>query len=252
VAGSAALAIADAAPAAAATGNPILAGDQTNAESTTVLYADAAPASYSYGIAAVSDTAFTDLIHTSFVPGALTGISTLGNQIGVSGYGAYQGVYAASSTGTALVADGHAGIEAIGRGSLALHASTDPTSNSTAARIEAYGTGNALELSAEPRGAALQVTGTTVLFGRSAFAGLTYFTRSGSVRVRGTKRHPSRSAAVTGIALTRTSKVIATIQGDGGNVGVAGVTVNVAKKTFTITLTAKVPRYVTVAWLIIE
>jgi hypothetical protein len=251
-AGSAALAVAEAAPAAAATGDALKAGQQTNTEASTVLFADAPAASYPYGIASVTDTQFDQFTNQDFSFGAVTGISTHGPAIGVAAYGASLGLFAASDGGSAILADGTIGIQAVGTTSYALHATTGPASSATAVYAEAHSNGTAIEAHGTATGNALQAYGTSEFIGSTVFLGRTYFAASGTVRVRGTKRRPSRSAVVTGVALARTSKVIATIQGDGGAVGVAGVTLNVAKKTFTVTLTGKVARYVTVAWFVID
>jgi hypothetical protein len=260
VAGSAALAVADAGPAAAANGDTVKAGQQTNAESSTVLFADAAASAYTYGIASVTDTAFDKFTNQPFTFGAVTGISTHGPAVGVAGYGSGTGVLAASDGGTAIYATGATALEATGAtgivassySSHALSATTTSANDASAIYAEAHGFGTAVEAHASADGSALQAYGTSAFFGNTVFYGRTYFLASGTVRVRGSKSRPARSATVTGIALTKTSKVIATIQGDGGSVGVAGVTLNVAKKTFTVTLTAKVARYVTIGWFIID
>ena len=254
VAGSAALAVSDAGPAAAADGDTLKAGQQTTAESSTVLLADAAASAYTYGIAAVTDTSFSGFTNQPFSFGAVTGIRTHGDGVGTAGYGSAIGVLAASDGGTALYATGATALQATGASgvvassysSYALSAITTANNDSSAIYAQAHGYGAAIEAHGPPSGTAL------VAYGTSAFLGRTYFALSGTTRVRGTRRRPLRTAGVTGVQLTKASKVLATIQGDSGAVGIAGVTLNVAKKSFVVTLTGKVARTVTIAWLVID
>jgi len=252
VAGSAALAVADAAPAAAATGDAIKAGTQTNTETSTVLYADAAASSYPYGVATVLDTPFDQFTNQGFTVGALNGISTHGSAIGVGAYGASTGLNAASDGGTAVFADGTIGIQTTGTTSYALHATTGGGSSSTAVYVQAHTYGTAIEAHAEANGRALQAFGGSEFYGTAAFLGPIYVARSGVVRIKGTSSKARRSATVTGVPLTSASHVIATIQGDGGAVGVAGVALDVKHHAFVVNLTASVRRYVSVAWIVIN
>jgi hypothetical protein len=101
-------------------------------------------------------------------------------------------------------------------------------------------------------GSALRADGPVVVNGATSFNGVTAFSRSGSAVVAGTRRKPRRAVAVTGVNVSKHSRVLATIQGDAGTIGVSGVIVNPSKHSITINLTGRVTRSVAITWLILS
>jgi hypothetical protein len=98
--------------------------------------------------------------------------------------------------------------------------------------------------------------------GRASFAsseepglevtGLVHFSRSGSAVVNGsTSKHLSK-VTVTGVSLTSTTRVLATLQTFVSGVGVAAVVIDVPASSFTIHLTKSVSVPATVEWLLID
>jgi hypothetical protein len=136
------------------------------------------------------------------------------------------------------------------------------TASATAAiSASTRGTGSALEAisaNASPAiytkagtGSALRADGPVVVNGSSSFNGATTFSRSGTAVVAGTRRKPRRAVAVTGVNVSKHSRVLATIQGDAGAIGISGVIVNPSKHSLTINLTGRVTRSVAITWLVL-
>ena len=90
-------AVRDASPADAATGDPVEAGGQTDAEESTVVFADGS--TYPFGLLTATDTAFTSF-PTSFPFGAITGFAGKASSgtAGVSGQGTTYGMYGSGTT----------------------------------------------------------------------------------------------------------------------------------------------------------
>src|SRR5690348_10144702 len=86
-------------PAAATNNDPLLVGNQTDAESTTILFADGTgPNPYPHGVFHVTDTAF--LSQAGIPVAAVTGYagtSTSGT-VGVAGLGSTNGIYGQSTS----------------------------------------------------------------------------------------------------------------------------------------------------------
>ena len=105
--------VADAAPAAALDGDTLKAGQQTNAEASTVLFADGA--SYQHGVFAVTDTVFGNFADL-FPPFAgvigYVGQATSGDT-GVAGFGSARGVFGQSESANGI---GVVGLSATGPG----------------------------------------------------------------------------------------------------------------------------------------
>ena len=250
VAGGAALALAEAAPAVAATGGSLTLGMQNNAESTTVLFADAVPSGdvFPRGLLHVTDTPFIDQLALES-SSAISGYASTGDlAVGVLGFGVSKGVWGqvGPGTGTGVVGQGYNGVSGLGSGGTGVAGvaqGTDNTNPGVSASSE--GPGPALYAGASTTGDAF------VADGASRFHGVTSFSRSGVARVAGTRARPARSVVVKGVKLTAHSSVLATIQQDGGTLGVAGVVPDVAHSAFTITLTARSARNVKVAWFVI-
>jgi hypothetical protein len=82
----------------AATGDPVLAGDQVDAENSTVIFADSG--SFPFGLLAVTDTAFDDYAPGFPSQAAVTGYAGTveSGQVGVAGYGAAKGIYGQGGT----------------------------------------------------------------------------------------------------------------------------------------------------------
>ena len=60
------------------------------------------------------------------------------------------------------------------------------------------------------------------------------------------------SVVVSGVTLTSTSIVLATLQTDDSTIGVASVAPNVSKSEFTIHLTKDVTKSVSVGWFVVN
>jgi len=112
--------LAEVEPVAATDGNALVAGAQTDAESSTVLYADGS--GYAHGLFIVTDTAFASM--ASGFPGAagVTGYAAqaTSGDTGLAGYGTAHGVYGRSdaSNGVGVYATaGSAGValQAVGK-----------------------------------------------------------------------------------------------------------------------------------------
>jgi hypothetical protein len=96
---------------------------------------------------------------------------------------------------------------------------------------------------------ATNTTGGTALAvdGAATFSGVTSFSRSGLAAVA----KGADSVSVTGVALSSSSMVLATLQTNVGKLGVRCVTTSSSESEFTIYLTEKAPANCNVAWLVI-
>jgi hypothetical protein len=138
---------------------------------------------------------------------------------GVSANGSSVGVSASGPTAVAATATGAAG---------------------TAVLATAASTGPAVAITNSGTGAALQVTGRV------------HFSRSGSAVVNGSTSEHLGKVTVTGVSLTATTRVLATLQTFVSGVGVAAVVIDVPASSFTIHLTKSVSVHATVEWLLID
>jgi hypothetical protein len=242
---------AQATPAAAATGDQVLAGTQTNVESTTVLYADlpaGSSAFYPDGLLAVTDTPFKAQQAFRVGPAAVNGYGDAQVQVGVRGYGNGIGVGGGSATGWGVFGTGQVGVKGVsdrdgGYGVMAVTTSIFENSAGLAARGSGLSPA-VLASNTGPFGIAIRAEG------YSLFDGGVAFRSSGLARVVGTKRRALRSVAVKVPNLGPRTLALATVQGDGGNVGVSGVIVDWKKGGLTITLTSAVKRTITIAWFV--
>jgi hypothetical protein len=100
--------------------------------------------------------------------------------------------------------------------------------------------------SAAAGGVGVVATGTT---GAAALkvTGLAEFSRSGTLTIAS----GATSATKTGVGLSKSSLVLATIQGAPGN-SLSSVQTNVTGKSFTINLTQAASTTITVAWFILN
>jgi hypothetical protein len=174
-----------------------------------------------------------------------TGVEGEGNDYGVTGsgptgvggFGTAYGVEGETVNGSAGVY-GHTS----GQSSFGVWGKTDGVSpavfgqaTSTGIGVEGYslkGTG----VRAESAGTALAVQGQAT------------FSRSGVAKVQ----TGNSSVRVSGLSLTSSSMVLATIQGDFSGIWVRGVITNPGAGTFTILLNAPAPAKVPVAWFVLN
>jgi hypothetical protein len=179
------------------------------------------------------------------------GIGVWGSQNG-SGWGVYAtsvsgiGVNASGGSGVGVSASGGTGVSASGTtvgvsvsGPTAVSATASGTAG-TAVLATAASTGPAVAITNSGTGAALQVTGRV------------HFSRSGTAVVAGSSSTPHSQVTVTGVPLTATTSVLATLQTWVSGVGVAAVVTDVPANSFTIHLTALVSVHATVEWLLID
>jgi hypothetical protein len=110
----------------------------------------------------------------------------------------------------------------------------------TALVATADSTGPAVVITNSGTGAALEVTG------------LVHFSRSGSAVVNGSTSKHLGKVTVTGVPVTATTRVLATLQTFVSGVGVAAVVIDVPASSFTIHLTKSVSVNATVEWLLID
>jgi hypothetical protein len=82
--------------------------------------------------------------------------------------------------------------------------------------------------------------------------GVAQFSRSGIATVAGTTAAPKSSVKVTGVALGKTSLVLATLQQVSGSVAIKAAVPNVAGKSFTIYLTQAVTTSVKIGWFVVN
>jgi hypothetical protein len=174
-----------------------------------------------------------------------TGVEGVGGSIGVFGTGPQEGVLGSGATyGVEGVTDTAAGVygHTSGQTGIGVWGKTDGVSpgvfgqaTSTGIGVEGYsdkGTG----VRAESAGTALAVQG------------IATFSRSGVAKVQA----GNTSVRVSGLSLTSSSLVLATIQGDFKDIWVRGVVTNPGAGTFTILLNAPAPAKVPVAWFVLN
>ena len=216
----------------AATGDALVLGEQSNAESSTVLYADSG--SFGHGLLCVTDTPFSD-----FVPGfphaAVTGYagSTDSGPVGVAGYG--------TSFGT-IGAVGDIGMDINTPSPVGAIGLDNTDIDGTAlAGVSASGTG---VIARSGTGTALWADGP------ATFSGVTQFSRSGLATVTAS----ASSVTVPHVALSGTSLVLANLQVNLKGVYVQSVVPNPNASKFTIHLSMAVPEGKTakVAWFVVN
>jgi hypothetical protein len=176
-----------------------------------------------------------------------TGVEGLGGSVAVFGISPQEGVLGEGGTGPGVEGMTDTGSAAVyghtsGQSSIGVWGKTDGVSpgvfgqaTSTGIGVEGYsdkGTG----VRAESPGTALAVQGTAT------------FSRSGVAKVQA----GNLSVRVSGLSLTSSSLVLATIQGDFKDIWVRGVVTNPGAGTFTIWLNAPAPAKVPVAWFVLN
>ena len=251
VAGGLATSISFASPAGAANGNAVIAGAQTNAEASTVLFADGSTP-YTFGLLAVTDTAFSRFPN-SVPKAAVLGFTSDEGNTGVAGYGTSDFGIGASGH-----APGASGIGVVGVGPTGVKGST--TDNANVGFLAWEGTGDEGPFGVYALGTVGVAGVGTTGAGVSAYSeggpallvqGVAEFSRSGLATVAGTAAKPASTVTVTGVSLSSSSLVLATIQQSIAGVAVQGVVKTVGSAEFTIHLTAAVTTKVPVAWFVI-
>jgi hypothetical protein len=245
--------VASAEPAEASNGNPVELGE-TNTETSTTVVTNAnsgalegstsANGGHSgvrgtdtstkggFGVAG-SSTNGAGVSGSSTNGAGVSGTTSGNNQAGVSGIdgspdGAF-GVHGFSRVGVAVFGKGTSGAYGV--------------QGESTISIGVYGsspTGTGVYASS-PDGYALQVAGT------AQFTGTVLFSRSGEATVAAGKS----SVVVSGVALSTSSIVLATLQGYLAGLGVAGVAKDASASKMTIHLTKATTAALNVAWFVI-
>jgi hypothetical protein len=234
VAGASALGIAGAvaaggADARASTGNPVLAGNSTTAEDVTEVVYDASANPGVILLAQDGPFVASESLYSAALGGWASGTVT-------------HGVYGYTDAGTGNAVIGEVA-NTVGAGVLGI---TQSGGTSTGVTGQAYGAGAAgVHAMGSGNATALKVSGS------STFTGTTTFSRSGKLTIAA----GSHSASKTGINLTSSSLVLATVQG-ATNAGVLNVVPTVSStpntSSFVVNLTANATSAVTVAWFILS
>jgi hypothetical protein len=206
-------------------GDPVLVGQTTTGTATTVVNDTTGGASC---------TGYSD--HDGVVGCGFFGVDGYGGNTGVYGNGSSYGVWGVSSGN---------GVYGLGLG--ALNGVFGQTSSTTASGVYGQNDGSGYGVAGRAD------NGTGVLADSANGTALTVngvatFSRSGIATVLAT----TRKVNVTNIALSPSSLVVATIQGNVAGTWVQGVTTSIANSAFTIFLNKAVTANAKVAWFVVN
>lgn len=282
--GAALVGLVDATPAGAADGGPVLLGQSNTANDVTSItsaggfssentadfnagvYGSDVSSKSGYGVYGLSENGIcvygSPFGNTSGLLGSNDGVhgeTTHGANSGVAGIDTStsggHGVYGRSTNGIGVfgtLASGPSGLLGGGsmagvvgdsgsaRGVLRLSAGDDGVHGTTSA--DGFSGVRGVDTSA---GGGYGVYGSSTAGTALKVVGITEFSRSGSALVSGA------SVVVTGVALSSSSLILATLQGYEKGVAVAGVVPNVATSSFTIHLTKAAKVSLAIAWFVV-
>ena len=241
-------ALARPAPAAATDGNPVILGtDNTTTNGTSItndlpgnnafaLEGAAYGATTAVGLSGVSDSG-TGVSGAATSGDGVHGFSTSGNGVfGASGTGVGVSGTCAGGLGVGVTGNGgDTGVRGTG-GSFGVQGSTITGAGFGVTGVATAATGVGVVAENSGGGNALLVSGKAA------------FSRSGVLTVAAGKS----SATQTGVALTKASLLLATLQQDRAGVWVRSAVPKVTANSFTVHLSKPVPARTTVAWFVVN